>query len=103
MPLIKTGLFDQAESYMILPEVKDPKKWWGGHVFMDNVSGTRLFYSFIATKSTEGYWYNTTLAKPEELRSLDDFLDPKWKRQDRFERPARRRLGLVGLVVSLGE
>jgi iron(III) transport system substrate-binding protein len=79
VPLIKTGLFDQAESYMILPEVKDPKQWWGGHVFMDNVSGTRLFYSFIATKSTEGYWYNTTLAKPEELRSLDDFLDPKWR------------------------
>ena len=42
-------------------------------------AGTRLFYSFIATKSTEGYWYNTTLAKPEELRSLDDFLDPKWR------------------------
>ena len=46
---------------------------------MDNVSGTRLFYSFIATKSTEGYWYNTSMAKAEELRSLDDFLDPKWR------------------------
>jgi len=79
VPLIKTGLFDQAESYMILPEVKDPKQWWGGHVFMDNVSGTRLLYSFIATKSTEGYWYNTSLAMAEELRSLDDFLDPKWR------------------------
>lgn len=79
VPLIKTGLFDQAENYMVLPEVKDPKNWWGGHVFMDNVSSTRLFYSFIATKTTEGFWYNTTLAKPDELRSLDDFLDPKWK------------------------
>ncbi len=79
VPLIKTGLFDPAENYMILPEVKDPKQWWGGHVYMDNVSGTRLFYSFIATKSTEGYWYNATLAKPEELRSLDDFLGPKWE------------------------
>ena len=79
VPLIKTGLFEPAENYMILPEVKDPKNWWGGHVFMDNVSGTRLFYSFIATKSTEGFWHNTTLSKPEEFRSLDDFLDPKWK------------------------
>ena len=79
VPLIKTGLFDQAENYMILPEVKDPKNWWGGHVFMDNVSTTRLFYSFVATKTTEGFWYNTTLAAPAELRSLDDFLDPKWK------------------------
>ena len=79
VPLIKTGLFEPAENYMILPEVKDPKNWWGRHVFMDNVSGTRLFYSFIATKSTEGFWHNTTLSKPEEFRSLDDFLDPKWK------------------------
>src|SRR5262245_44682627 len=79
VPLIKTGLFDQAEPYFILPEVKESKNWWGGHVFMDNVSNTRLFYSFISTKSTEGFWHNTTLAKAEELRSLDDFLDPKWK------------------------
>jgi hypothetical protein len=43
VPLIKSGLFDQIEPYMILPEVKDPKHWWGGHVWMDNVSGTRLF------------------------------------------------------------
>jgi iron(III) transport system substrate-binding protein len=79
VPLIKSGLFDQIEPYMILPEVKDPKHWWGGHVWMDNVSGTRLFYSFIATKSSEGVWYNTTLAKAEELRSFDDLLDSEWK------------------------
>jgi hypothetical protein len=79
VPLIKSGLFDQIEPYMILPEVKDPKHWWGGHVWMDNMSGTRLFYSFIATKSTEGFWYNTTLANAEELRSFDDLLDSKWK------------------------
>jgi hypothetical protein len=24
-------------------------------------------------------WYNTNVAKPEELRSLEDFLNPKWK------------------------
>jgi ABC-type Fe3+ transport system substrate-binding protein len=79
VPLIKTGHFDQVEPYMILPEVKDAKNWWGGHVWMDNVTNSKLFYSFISTKSTEGYWYNTTLARAEELRSLDDLLNPKWK------------------------
>jgi len=79
VPLIKSGHFDPIEPYMILPEVKDPKSWWGGHVWMDNVTNSKLFYSFISTKSTEGYWYNTTLARPEELRSLDDLLNPKWK------------------------
>ncbi len=79
VPLIKSGLFDPAENYFILPEVKVAKNWWGGHVFMDNLTNSRLFYSFISTKSTEGFWHNTTLAKAEELRSLDDLLDPKWK------------------------
>ena len=79
VPLIKSGHFDPIEPYMILPEVKEAKHWWGGHVFMDNVSGTRLFYSFISTKSTEGYWHNTLLSKAEEFRSLDDLLNPKWK------------------------
>jgi ABC-type Fe3+ transport system substrate-binding protein len=79
VPLIKSGLFDPAENYFILPEVKDAKNWWGGHVFMDNVSGTKLFYSFISTKSTEGYWHNTSLSKAEEFHSLDDLLNPKWK------------------------
>jgi len=77
--LIKSGAFDPVEPYMILPEVKEAKNWWGGHVFMDNVSGTKLFYSFISTKSTEGYWHNTALAKAEEFRSLDDLLNAKWK------------------------
>jgi len=79
VPLIKSGHFDPIEPYMILPEVKDAKNWWGGHVWMDNVTNSKLFYSFIATKSTEGYWINTTLAKPEEFRSLEDLLNPKWK------------------------
>ena len=46
---------------------------------MDNVSGAKLFYSFISTKSTEGYWHNTSLSKAEEFRSLDELLNPKWK------------------------
>lgn len=35
--------------------------------------------SIIADAGTGGFWYNTTLAKAEELRSLDEFLNPKWK------------------------
>ena len=64
---------------MILPEVKDAKNWWGGHIWEDNLRTNRFLYSFIADAGTGGFWYNTELAKPEELRALDDFLNPKWK------------------------
>ncbi len=87
VPLIHSNAFDAIEPYMILPEVKDPKLWWGGHIWMDNVGTNRLFYSFIAMKGTEGLWHNTTLAKPEEVRSFDDLLDAKWKGKIGFSDP----------------
>jgi iron(III) transport system substrate-binding protein len=73
------GLVEPMPPYWILPEVKEEKYWWGGHIWEDNVKSKRFLYSFIADAGTGGYWYNTTLVKPEEIRSVDDFLNPKWK------------------------
>jgi iron(III) transport system substrate-binding protein len=79
IPLVKEGMLEPIEPNMILPEVKDPKRWWGGHIWEDNVSSRRFLYSFIAEVGTGGLWHNPTLAKAEELRSLNDFLSLKWK------------------------
>ena len=64
---------------MLLPVVKRSKKWWGGHIWEDNVSTNRFLYSFIADAGTGGFWYNTKMLKPDEIRSLDDLLKPQWK------------------------
>jgi ABC-type Fe3+ transport system substrate-binding protein len=74
--MLDEGILDAVEPWLMLPEVKDPKQWWGGHLWVDNAK--RFVYSFQAYLS-EVIWYNTELVNPSEIRSFDDFLNPKWK------------------------
>jgi ABC-type Fe3+ transport system substrate-binding protein len=74
--MLDEGIIDAIEPWLVLPEVKDPKQWWGGHLWVD--SAKRFIYMFQAYLP-ESIWYNTDLVKPNEIRSLDDFLNPKWK------------------------
>ena len=76
--LVEPGIAEPFEPFMILPEVKDAKQWWGGHIWGDNKSGKRLIYSFEAFTS-DNLWHNTELVKPEDIRSYDELLQPKWK------------------------
>ncbi|MFQ5853805.1 MAG: ABC transporter substrate-binding protein [Candidatus Binatia bacterium] len=74
--LVRPGFVDPIEPYMLLPEVRDPKNWWGGHIYADKAK--RFAYSFIAYLS-QNIYYNTNLVNPEEIRTYDDLLNPKWK------------------------
>jgi ABC-type Fe3+ transport system substrate-binding protein len=77
--LAEDGIVDPLMPNLILPEVKEPKNWWGGHIWEDNLKTNRFLYSFIADAGTGGYWHNTEVVKPGEIRSLEDLLNPKWK------------------------
>ena len=74
--MLDEGILDPIEPWLTLSEVKGPQHWWGGHLWVDNAK--RFVYVFQAYLS-EVIWYNTDLVKPDEIRSLDDFLNPKWK------------------------
>ncbi|HEX6513787.1 MAG TPA: extracellular solute-binding protein [Chloroflexota bacterium] len=67
---------DPIEPVLMLPEVTDPKSWRdGGIEYVDKdhmlVATTRTVYPTV--------WLNPKLAKPEQLKSFKDFLDPAWK------------------------
>ena len=74
--LMAEGILEPVEPWFVVPEVTTTKNWWGGHIWMDNAK--RFIYSFAAYQ-TESLWHNTILVKPEEFRSFDDLLNPKWQ------------------------
>jgi iron(III) transport system substrate-binding protein len=73
---LRAEILEPVLPWMILPEVRDPKNWWAGHVWADNAQ--KFIYVFLGYM-TETIWYNSDLVKPEEVTSYDDLLQPKWK------------------------
>jgi ABC-type Fe3+ transport system substrate-binding protein len=73
--LLSEGILAPLEPAMMLKEIKDPNNWWGGHIWLDNAK--RYIYASQAYQ-VELIWCNTDYAKPEEIRSLTDLLNPKW-------------------------
>ena len=73
----REGLLDPIKPLLILPEVLDGSKWKRGSLwFMDPEQRyvLRLFSS-----EAEEFSINTQQVKPDEIRSAQDLLNPKWK------------------------
>ena len=77
-PLRDGNMLAPFMDYMVLADVRDPKQWWGGHMWEDNVKSNRFIYSFSADYTVPPF-YNSDLLKPNEITSYDDLLQPKWK------------------------
>ena len=91
--IIPMGAVEPLEPTWILPEVKDPKNWWGGHIWTDK--GKRFAYAASAYM-LDNIWYNADLVKPDEVRLYEDLLKPKWKNKIGLLDP---RLGGAGIGV----
>ena len=53
--LLAEKALDPMEPYFVLPETRDPKQWWGGHIWVDN--DKRFIYAFAAYQ-TMSLWCN---------------------------------------------
>ena len=62
---------------LMLPEVVDASKWWGGnHHYMDP-DGSHIFV-FLGSVEMPNLYYNKNLVDPKEFQSYNDLLKPKW-------------------------
>ncbi len=72
--LLAEKALEPVEPYFVLPEIKDPKHWWGGHMWVDNTK--RFIYPFVAYQ-TVSLWCSPNEYKPAEFQSFDDLLNAK--------------------------
>lgn len=73
--LLSQGILTPLQPAMMLKEVSDAANWWGGHIWVDNAK--RYIYASQAYQ-VENIWCNTDFVKNDEIRSLNDLLNPKW-------------------------
>ena len=72
--MLPANVLEPVQPFFILGEVRDPKQWWGGHIWIDNAK--RYAYNFVAYQ-TVSLWSNSREYTPSEFTSFDDLLHPK--------------------------
>lgn len=74
-PLKKALSPQPLANSFIVPEVKDPKNW--REIEYGDAEGKLVFSMQLDVGNMAAI--NTSMVKPEELKSFKDLLDPKWK------------------------
>lgn len=69
------GMFDPLDRVLILPEVTNPKLWYGGNL---NWIDSGHHQVAILADFTYPLVINTDLVKPDEVKSYNDLLKPKF-------------------------
>jgi iron(III) transport system substrate-binding protein len=78
-------MIDPLKPLLALPEVTDPAKWKGGVVPFADPEKQYLLLMFRSVDSL--MVISTDFVKPEEMRSVKDLLNPKWKGKISTEDP----------------
>jgi ABC-type Fe3+ transport system substrate-binding protein len=79
-------MIDPLLPLLILPEVADGVKWKPGRPPFIDPEGRYILRPFSTIDSL--VFINTDRVRPEEMRSVDDLLNPKWKGRISTEDPA---------------
>lgn len=93
------GLLDKFEPLVMLPEVKDPKMWFGEQLIWLDKDRTTLAFT---TWPVAPLVLNTSFIKPGEIVSFNDLLNPKLKGKIVIDDPTVSGVGskVIGFLGS---
>ncbi|MEA2952792.1 MAG: hypothetical protein QOJ96_2312 [Alphaproteobacteria bacterium] len=83
--LHREKMLDPLKPVLILPEVVDGSKWKRGELWFADPEQQYVLRLFNTVN--RAFTINTHEVKPDELRSVRDLLDPKWKGKISFMDP----------------
>lgn len=83
--LYKEKMIDPLKPLLILPEVTDGSKWKRGKPWFIDPEERYLLRLF--SNVTSLFYVNADFVKPEEMRSTQDLLNPKWRGKISTEEP----------------
>lgn len=91
-------VLDPIEPALILPEVRDPKAWFEGRLpWADKEQSVFTFLYYPSAMMA----INTDLAKPAEVDSYMDLLNPRWKGKIAIYDPTTAGAGFNGFASLL--
>ena len=90
--LYKGKALDSLKSALLLPEVLDESKWYGGkHCYND--PERQYVFIYIANPTSTSIYFNTQLVNPKEFKSFWDLVNPKWKGKFVSQEPTSTGIG----------
>ncbi len=72
------GFLDPLKPLLVLPEVTNPKLWYGGGLYFGDKEKQYVVCP-VLTAANNYLSVNADLVKPGEIKAYKDLLNPKWK------------------------
>jgi len=90
--LYKGKVLDSLKSALLLPEVLDESKWYGGkHCYNDPEQ--QYIFIYLANPTSTSIYFNTNLVNPKDFKSYWDLVNPKWKGKYVSQEPTSTGIG----------